>query len=178
MDNSGAVQMAQNSGSTMQTAKAEPILEGRGWTVQRNVVRLEQQPYTRLNRKRGVNRMAVKKLKSIQVTAARMIVGGMVSSPGDLLDTHVDLSLMHLAIDCHLQKDALRMSSKTWSRRFQWCRGSWGGRHWTPGHVNIPGNEVADKVAKPAARTGSSRGVSGILKRRPYGRSALALMHL
>ncbi|KAJ6563864.1 hypothetical protein B0H19DRAFT_1067470 [Mycena capillaripes] len=30
----------------MQTAKAEPILEGRGWTVQRKVVRLEQQPYT------------------------------------------------------------------------------------------------------------------------------------
>jgi len=30
----------------MQTTKAEPILEGRGWTVQRKVVRLEQQPYT------------------------------------------------------------------------------------------------------------------------------------
>ncbi|KAJ6556000.1 hypothetical protein B0H19DRAFT_1071136 [Mycena capillaripes] len=30
----------------MQTAKAGPVLEGRGWTVQRKVVRLEQQPYT------------------------------------------------------------------------------------------------------------------------------------
>jgi hypothetical protein len=29
----------------MQTAKAEPIHNGRGWTVQRNVVRLKQQPY-------------------------------------------------------------------------------------------------------------------------------------
>ncbi|KAJ7876490.1 hypothetical protein B0H14DRAFT_2568203 [Mycena olivaceomarginata] len=29
----------------MQTAKAEPIHNGRGWTVQRNVVRLTQQPY-------------------------------------------------------------------------------------------------------------------------------------
>ncbi|KAJ6527793.1 hypothetical protein B0H19DRAFT_1083878 [Mycena capillaripes] len=29
----------------MQTAKAGPVLEGRGWTVQRKVVRLEQQPY-------------------------------------------------------------------------------------------------------------------------------------
>ncbi|KAJ7767074.1 hypothetical protein B0H14DRAFT_2633134 [Mycena olivaceomarginata] len=30
----------------MQTAKAEPIHDGRGWTVQRNVVRLKQQPYS------------------------------------------------------------------------------------------------------------------------------------
>jgi hypothetical protein len=30
----------------MQTAKAEPIHNGRGWMVQRNVVRLKQQPYT------------------------------------------------------------------------------------------------------------------------------------
>ncbi|KAJ6534940.1 hypothetical protein B0H19DRAFT_1080347 [Mycena capillaripes] len=30
----------------MQTAKAGPVLEGRGWTVQRKVVRLEQQPYS------------------------------------------------------------------------------------------------------------------------------------
>jgi hypothetical protein len=35
MDSSGAVQIARNSGGTMRTAKAEPILEGRGWTVQR-----------------------------------------------------------------------------------------------------------------------------------------------
>ncbi|KAJ7888232.1 hypothetical protein B0H13DRAFT_1888481 [Mycena leptocephala] len=33
MDGSGAVQIAWNSGSTMQTAKAEPILEGRGVEV-------------------------------------------------------------------------------------------------------------------------------------------------
>ncbi|KAJ6593066.1 hypothetical protein B0H19DRAFT_1055716 [Mycena capillaripes] len=32
----------------MQTAKAGPVLEGRGWTVQRKVVRLEQQPYKKL----------------------------------------------------------------------------------------------------------------------------------
>ncbi|KAJ7348000.1 hypothetical protein DFH08DRAFT_808769 [Mycena albidolilacea] len=30
----------------MQTAKAEPIHDGRGWMVQRNVVRLKQQPYS------------------------------------------------------------------------------------------------------------------------------------
>ncbi|KAJ7360706.1 hypothetical protein DFH08DRAFT_800152 [Mycena albidolilacea] len=46
MDSSGAVQIAQNTGSTMQTTKAEPLLEGRGWIVQKKVVRLEQQPYT------------------------------------------------------------------------------------------------------------------------------------
>jgi hypothetical protein len=37
--------VAQNSGVVMQTAKAELIYDGRGWTVQGNVVRLKQQPY-------------------------------------------------------------------------------------------------------------------------------------
>ncbi|KAJ6561036.1 hypothetical protein DFH09DRAFT_1083032 [Mycena vulgaris] len=45
MDSSGAVQIAQNSGSTIQTAKAEPILEGRGWTVQRNVLDLSSRSF-------------------------------------------------------------------------------------------------------------------------------------
>ena len=46
MDSNCEVQTAQNNGSAGRTAKVEPILEGRGWTVQRKVVRLEQQPYT------------------------------------------------------------------------------------------------------------------------------------
>ncbi|KAJ7349978.1 hypothetical protein DFH08DRAFT_935812 [Mycena albidolilacea] len=41
MDSSGAVQIAQNTGSTMQTTKAEPLLEGRGWTVQKKVIRMD-----------------------------------------------------------------------------------------------------------------------------------------
>ncbi|KAJ6492786.1 hypothetical protein C8R47DRAFT_956458, partial [Mycena vitilis] len=52
-------------------------------------------------RKRGANRVQdgraiVKKLASIQLRAARMILGGMVSSPGDMLDAHADLMPMHL----------------------------------------------------------------------------------
>ncbi|KAJ7653535.1 hypothetical protein DFH06DRAFT_994305, partial [Mycena polygramma] len=55
-------------------------------------------------RVRGANRIrdgraTVKKLASVQLKAARMIVGGMVSSPGDMLDAHADLPPMHLAID-------------------------------------------------------------------------------
>ncbi|KAJ7118339.1 hypothetical protein C8R44DRAFT_576694, partial [Mycena epipterygia] len=53
----------------------------------------------------------VKKFRSIQLKAARMIVGGMISSPGDLLDAHADLPPMHLAIDRHLQKAALRYAT-------------------------------------------------------------------
>ncbi|KAJ7173825.1 hypothetical protein C8R46DRAFT_824225, partial [Mycena filopes] len=55
------------------------------------------------NRKRD-GRAIVKKLTSIQLRAARLIVGGMVLSPGDLLDAHADLLPMHLAIDRQLQK--------------------------------------------------------------------------
>ncbi|KAJ6469934.1 hypothetical protein C8R45DRAFT_837005, partial [Mycena sanguinolenta] len=36
-------------------------------------------------------RAAVKKLASIQLRAARLAVGGMVSLPGDLLNAHADL---------------------------------------------------------------------------------------
>ncbi|KAJ6472083.1 hypothetical protein C8R45DRAFT_936739 [Mycena sanguinolenta] len=65
MDSNCEVHIAQNNDSAGQTAKLEPILEGRGWTVhrpakaepileergwtvQRNVVRLEQQPYKKM----------------------------------------------------------------------------------------------------------------------------------
>ncbi|KAJ7092507.1 hypothetical protein C8R43DRAFT_824768, partial [Mycena crocata] len=44
-------------------------------------------------------RAIVKKLGSIQLRAARMIVGGMASSPGDILDAHADLLPINLAID-------------------------------------------------------------------------------
>ncbi|KAJ7712976.1 hypothetical protein DFH07DRAFT_690708, partial [Mycena maculata] len=53
----------------------------------------------------------VKKLGSIQLRAARLMVGGMFSSPGDLLDAHADLPPLHLAIDKHLQKAALRYAT-------------------------------------------------------------------
>ncbi|KAJ6568287.1 hypothetical protein DFH09DRAFT_809313, partial [Mycena vulgaris] len=56
-------------------------------------------------------RAAVTKMRSIQLRAARMITGGMVSSPGDMLDAHADLPPVHLAIDRHLQKAALRYAT-------------------------------------------------------------------
>jgi hypothetical protein len=63
-------------------------------------------------RDRGANRQKdthapVRKLASIQLKAARLMVGGMVSSPGNLLNTHADLLPMNLVIDKLLQKAAL-----------------------------------------------------------------------
>jgi hypothetical protein len=65
---------------------------------------------------RGANRKKdgrgiIKKMASIQLKAARMIVGGMVSSPGDMLDAHADLTPINLAVDRHLQKAALRYAT-------------------------------------------------------------------
>ncbi|KAF7337390.1 RNA-directed DNA polymerase from transposon X-element [Mycena sanguinolenta] len=56
-------------------------------------------------------RATVKKLASIQLRAARLIVGGMISSPGDLLDAHADLLPINLVIDKQLQKAALRYAT-------------------------------------------------------------------
>ncbi|KAJ6470023.1 hypothetical protein C8R45DRAFT_797681, partial [Mycena sanguinolenta] len=47
-------------------------------------------------RARGVNRRkdtraVIKKISSIQLRAARLMLGGMVSSPGDMLNAHADL---------------------------------------------------------------------------------------
>ncbi|KAJ7063763.1 hypothetical protein B0H15DRAFT_1028150 [Mycena belliarum] len=56
----------------------------------------------------GQSRRGQEVVCSMQLRAARMIVGGMVSSPGDMLDAHADPPPMHLAIDHHLQKAALR----------------------------------------------------------------------
>jgi ribonuclease HI len=61
--------------------------------------------------RRGDRRVAVKKLGSIQLKAARLIVGGMASSPGDLLDAHADLPPIHLTIDRLLQKAAVRYAT-------------------------------------------------------------------
>ncbi|KAJ7213551.1 hypothetical protein GGX14DRAFT_298911, partial [Mycena pura] len=60
-------------------------------------------------RERGANRRhdgraVVKKLASVQLWAARMIVGGMAS----ILYAHADLLPMHLVVDKLLQKAALR----------------------------------------------------------------------
>lgn len=43
--------------------------------------------------------------------AARLIVGGMVSSPGDLMCAHADLPPVHLAVDKLLQKAAVRYAT-------------------------------------------------------------------
>ncbi|KAJ7780701.1 hypothetical protein DFH07DRAFT_729258, partial [Mycena maculata] len=58
----------------------------------------------RQQREKGMNRRKdgraiVKKLASVQLKAARLIVGGMASSPGDMADAHADLPPMNLAID-------------------------------------------------------------------------------
>ncbi|KAJ7029315.1 hypothetical protein C8F04DRAFT_928205, partial [Mycena alexandri] len=63
-----------------------------------------------LNRKRD-GRAVVKRLTSIQLKAGRLIVGGMVSSPGDLVNAHADLLPMHLLIDKLLHKAALRYAT-------------------------------------------------------------------
>ncbi|KAF7373394.1 RNA-directed DNA polymerase from transposon X-element [Mycena sanguinolenta] len=62
------------------------------------------------NRRRDT-RAPVKKLASIQLRAARLMLGGMVSSPGDLLDAHADLLPMNLAVDKILQKAAVRYAT-------------------------------------------------------------------
>ncbi|KAJ7706967.1 hypothetical protein B0H17DRAFT_863850, partial [Mycena rosella] len=53
---------------------------------------------------RGANRRqngrgVMKKLGSVQLRAARLIVGGMVSSPGNIRNAHTDLIPIHLAVD-------------------------------------------------------------------------------
>ncbi|KAJ7676125.1 hypothetical protein B0H17DRAFT_850223, partial [Mycena rosella] len=40
--------------------------------------------------------MIVKRLTLVQLQATRLIVGGIVSSPGDMLDVHADLPPMNL----------------------------------------------------------------------------------
>ncbi|KAJ7198264.1 hypothetical protein GGX14DRAFT_305650, partial [Mycena pura] len=54
---------------------------------------------TRGENRRRDGRAVMVKLASVQLRAARLIVGGMSSSPGDLTGAHADLLPMHLAVD-------------------------------------------------------------------------------
>ncbi|KAJ7747561.1 hypothetical protein B0H16DRAFT_1320349, partial [Mycena metata] len=65
---------------------------------------------TGANRRRD-GRGIVTKLASIQRRAMNMVVGGMASSPGDLIEAHADILPMNLLIDKHLQKAALRYAT-------------------------------------------------------------------
>ncbi|KDR73222.1 hypothetical protein GALMADRAFT_48719, partial [Galerina marginata CBS 339.88] len=52
---------------------------------------------------------------------------------------------------------------------------------WTPGHIDIEGNEEADKEAKKAAQEGSSERMelpAPLRKTMPYSRSALRQDHM
>ncbi|KAJ7107076.1 hypothetical protein C8R44DRAFT_941591 [Mycena epipterygia] len=68
----------------------------------------------RANQKKD-NWAVIKKFWSIQLKATRMIVGRMISSPGDLLDVHADLPLMHLATD-HAYKRQPSGTRHSWRR--------------------------------------------------------------
>ncbi|KAJ6477303.1 hypothetical protein C8R47DRAFT_942315, partial [Mycena vitilis] len=48
---------------------------------------------------------------------------------------------------------------------------------WTPGHIDIPGNEAADVAAKRAAQTGSFSRTPKVLVGLPFSSSVLALAH-
>jgi hypothetical protein len=48
---------------------------------------------------------------------------------------------------------------------------------WTPGHIDIAGNEAADVAAKRAAQEGSYGGTPKFLTGLPFSKSALALTH-
>ncbi|KAJ7752435.1 hypothetical protein DFH07DRAFT_691460, partial [Mycena maculata] len=48
---------------------------------------------------------------------------------------------------------------------------------WTPGHIDIPGNELADEAAKRAAQEGTFGGTPKFLRDLPFSKSALALTH-
>jgi hypothetical protein len=48
---------------------------------------------------------------------------------------------------------------------------------WTPGHIDIAGNEAADMAAKRVAQEGSYGGTPKVLTGLPFSKSALALTH-